>query len=253
MMQIKAMSPIGRNAAQEIEKKVIVNSPLKHRFLTGSNSHDAALIGIGGTPYRPDHYLSRKIYFAIIFLARYVSLKVCKETLMGAGRRQAADEILRVRAENWPEAVTPIAHLMVRVFRFGNLVLDNATRQVAAHGLTLTEFEALATLRGAPPPHALAPTDLYGAVLISSGGLTKVLYALQARNLITRAEAGTDRRSKPVRLTPKGRALAERAMADVLRTDGELISSGLSQAEIERLTRLLRKLLATLEPRDSDT
>ena len=172
---------------------------------------------------------------------------------MGAGRCQTADEILRVRAENWPEAVTPIAHLMVRIFRFGNLVLENATRQAAANGLTLTEFEVLATLRGVPPPHELVPTDLYGAVLISSGGLTKVLHALQKRRLITRAEGEADRRSKPVRLTAKGRALAERAMADVLRTDGELISSGLAEAEIERLTRLLRKLLATLEPGESST
>lgn len=167
---------------------------------------------------------------------------------MSAGHRQTADDILRARAESWPEAVTPITQLMVRIFRFSNLVLDNATHQMAAHGLTFTEFEVLVTLRGAPPPHELAPTDLYGAVLISSGGLTKVLHALERRNLITRGKGRTDRRSKPVRLTAKGRSLAERAMAGVVRSDGELVSRGLSEAEVVRMTRLLRKLLATLEP-----
>lgn len=169
---------------------------------------------------------------------------------MSARRRQSADEILRARAQNWPEVATPIAHLMVRTFRFSSLVLGNATREVAAHGLTFAEFEVLVTLRNAPPPHELAPTELFGAILMSSGGLTKVLHALEERNLITRGKDQADRRSKPARLTAKGRALAERAMAAVVRSDGDMISRALSPAEIERLTRLLRKLLATLEPGD---
>lgn len=171
---------------------------------------------------------------------------------MGAGRRQTADDILQARAESWPEAVTPITQLMVRIFRLSNLVLDNATRRMAAHSLSITEFGILAALRGSPPPHELAPTELYGAVLISSGGLTKVLYALGTRALVARGSSRADRRVKPVRLTAKGRALVERAMADVVRSDGELIACGLSDAEIDRLTRLLRKLLATLEPAASD-
>src|SRR5262249_62125986 len=98
---------------------------------------------------------------------------------MRADRRQTADEILSARAKNWPEAVTPIAHLMERVFRFSNLVVENATREAAGHGLTLTEFEVLASLRNAPPPHELTPPDLYGAGLISSGGPTWPLHSLE--------------------------------------------------------------------------
>lgn len=162
--------------------------------------------------------------------------------------RQAADVILRSMAAHWPEAVTPITHLMMRVYRLSSLVLDNASSQVAMHGLTFTEFEVLAALRGMAPPHELVPTDLYRAVLISSGGLTKVLYALQEKGLVARSAGGSDKRSKPVRLTARGRALVERVMADVLRSDGALIGSGLSDGEIAQLTKLLRKLLTTLEP-----
>jgi DNA-binding MarR family transcriptional regulator len=171
---------------------------------------------------------------------------------MRGDRRQTADEILRARAENWPEAVTPVTRLMVRMFRASSLILENAARVRAAHGLGFKEFEVLVTLRGVPPPHELPPTELYGAVLISSGGLTKVLHALEERNLITRGEGRTDRRSKPVRLTAKGRALAERTLTDVVRSDGELIFRALSQAELERLIGLLRKLLGSLEPTGSD-
>jgi DNA-binding MarR family transcriptional regulator len=166
---------------------------------------------------------------------------------MDADRRPTADELLTVRAVNWPEAVTSMSHLMVRLFRFSSLVRDNAARRVAAHALSFTEFEVLVTLRSAAPPHELAPTDLYGAVLITSGGLTKVLHGLETRGLITRSEGDVDRRSKPVRLTARGRALAERVMADVMENDRELIAGGLNEAEVERLTRLLRKLLVRLE------
>ena len=130
--------------------------------------------------------------------------------------------------------MTPIAQLMVRIYRVGGLIHANSMALPATHGLSLAEFEVLVTLRSVPPPHELMPTDLYGAVLMSSGGLTKVLYGLEKRGLITRAEGKADRRSKPVRLTAKGRVLAERAMADVLESAGKLIMSGLSKSEMER-------------------
>ena len=166
---------------------------------------------------------------------------------MQTNRRQAVDERLKKRSQNWPEAVTPISHLMVRIYRVGGLIHDNSMACAAAHGLTFAEFEVLATLRGVPAPNELRPTELYSAVLMSSGGLTKVLHGLEQRRLITRPEGKSDRRNKPVRLTTKGRVLAECAMADVLQSAQKLILSGLSQSEVERSTRLLRKLLAALE------
>ncbi len=162
-------------------------------------------------------------------------------------RRLPIDERLKIRAQHWPEAVTPIAHLMMRVYRLAGLVNGSSMKQAAAHGLAFAEFEVLVTLRGMPPPNELMPTDLYGATLMSSGGLTKVLRGLEHRGLITRPEGQADRRNKPVRLTAKGRTLAERAMADVLETSRKLIMSGLSDSEVERMTRLLRKLLDALE------
>jgi DNA-binding MarR family transcriptional regulator len=170
---------------------------------------------------------------------------------MPAGHRRTADDLLKARAVNWPEAVTPVSRLLVCMFRFGTLVRDNAARAVAAHEISFTEFEVLITLRSTSPPHELAPTELYGAVLITSGGLTKVLHALERRKLIARGEGETDRRSKPVRLTAKGRALAERAMVDVIRSDGELIAGAISPADLERMTRLLHTLLTRFESNDT--
>jgi DNA-binding MarR family transcriptional regulator len=161
---------------------------------------------------------------------------------------QSAHELLQSRAENWPEAATPISQLMVRVDRLASLVRNHATAQVDRYGLTLFEFEVLVALRGVPPPHQLVPTDLYNVVPISSGGLTKVLHGLQRRGLVSRAQNKQDRRSKPIRLTAKGRDTVEWAMEDVLKSDTKLISKGLSDGELAELIGLLRKLLGTIEP-----
>jgi len=47
---------------------------------------------------------------------------------------------------------------------------------------------------------------------------------------------------------PRGRALGELVMADVLGSDAALICSGASVGEVTTLTGRLRKLLVTIEP-----
>jgi DNA-binding MarR family transcriptional regulator len=168
---------------------------------------------------------------------------------MGANRRLTAHDLLQSRTRDWPEAVSPVMRLMVMLFRLSDLALANAKAAMAAHELRFSEFEVLAALRGAPPPHELTPTDLYGALLISSGGLTKVLASLQRRRLVSRPAAGDDKRSRPVRLTATGRALAERTMTDVARVDGEFIARGLAPADVDGLAALLEKQLAAVEGR----
>ena len=51
-----------------------------------------------------------------------------------------------------------------------------------------------------------------------------------------------------MRLTPAGKALAERTVAAVQASDEELFSKALSTPEMARLSALLRKLLLKIEP-----
>jgi DNA-binding MarR family transcriptional regulator len=162
--------------------------------------------------------------------------------------RYPADKLLAIKRKHWPESVTAVGEFMVRVYRLNSLMQDSVAELIAAHDLSFMEFEVLITLRGVAPPYEMIPTELYPAILISSGGLTKVLNALQERGLITRAEGAADKRSKPVRLTAKGRTLAERVMAEVLDSGQKMILGGLSETEVDRATRILHKLLTTLEP-----
>jgi DNA-binding MarR family transcriptional regulator len=161
--------------------------------------------------------------------------------------RHTAEELLVRMRKNWPKAIAPIAEVLLRVYRLNDLARANAQKQASRYGLSLTDFAVLAALRSAPPPCELSPTELYSAVLISSGGLTKVLYGLERRGLISRVADDADRRSRRVRLTPEGRALAERTVATLQESGEGLFGKVLSPSEMARLASLLRKVLLALE------
>jgi DNA-binding MarR family transcriptional regulator len=161
--------------------------------------------------------------------------------------RHTAEEALARTKKNWPKAATLTAEVMLRIYRMNDLMRANVQRLSSRHGLSLTDADVLAALRRAPPPHELSPTELYSAVLISSGGLTKVLHSLDQRGLISRVADDKDRRSRRVRLTPAGRALVERTHVTVGESDEALFSGALSTTETARLAALLRKLLLAIE------
>ena len=56
---------------------------------------------------------------------------------------------------------------------------------------------------------ALSPTELYDAMLFSSGGMTKVLNKLEERNLIKREPSLNDKRSTLICLTLQGETLVK--------------------------------------------
>jgi DNA-binding MarR family transcriptional regulator len=162
--------------------------------------------------------------------------------------RHTAEESLARMRKNWPKAATAVVEVCLCAYRLTDLARANAQRMTIRHGLSLTEIDVLGALRRAPPPHELSPTELYSAVLISSGGLTKVLHCLDRRSLIDRVADDKDRRSRRVRLTQAGRELTERTVAAMHASQEELFSGALSTAEMARLATLLRKLLVAIEP-----
>lgn len=166
-------------------------------------------------------------------------------------RRRRHADFLATRRIHWPASITPVAQLMTAVFRLSDLTLRASSGRVATLGLTFSEFEVLATLRGFPSAARLTPGELSAAILLTSGGLTKVLRTLEEKGLVLRPDGAADRRSKPVALTAKGRRLVEKAMAEILRADTELIEGAIASRELETLNRLLAKALDAAE-RDAE-
>lgn len=89
-------------------------------------------------------------------------------------------------------------------------------------------------------------TELFQALMISSGGLTDRLRRLADNGLIAREACKADGRSLMVRLTAKGKSLIDQAFAEDMLIERAMLRA-LGKAEREQLAYLLAKLLADLE------
>ncbi|MBK1649020.1 MarR family winged helix-turn-helix transcriptional regulator [Rhabdochromatium marinum] len=158
-----------------------------------------------------------------------------------------ADTLMQLCAENWPELHGPTQQFIVYLNRVGQLGINEAAQVMRVQGLSLGEFDVLASLRRTAPPHRLSPTQLHCATLITSGGLTKLLYQLEARGLVERQVHAGDKRSKLVLLTTAGKALVESTMAQVIACDQRWLNAALDENELAQLNQLLGKVLAVLE------
>jgi DNA-binding MarR family transcriptional regulator len=112
-------------------------------------------------------------------------------------------------------------------------------------GLHIGDLHVLLALRRSGKPYELRPTDLFRALLVTSGAMTKRVARLQEGGFILRVSANDDGRSELVRLTAKGLSTADRGITEITRGVASVTEqSGLTKTEIATLDRCLRKLLA---------
>jgi DNA-binding MarR family transcriptional regulator len=159
------------------------------------------------------------------------------------------DHVDRVRAQ-WARARPDLDTWPVAVIaRLGRAVayLDAGINAAfAEYGLTRNSWDVLASLRRTGPPHRLSPTELYRALMRTSGAMTHRLAELEGSGLVTRVPNPADGRGLLVELTPDGVALVDRLAALHLANERTLLSP-LDQQEQETLAGLLRKLLRDFE------
>jgi DNA-binding MarR family transcriptional regulator len=132
-----------------------------------------------------------------------------------------------------------------RISRLAHLLAPELDLVFADYGLTGGEFDVLAALRRAGPPCRLTPTALRKALLLSSGGMTKRLAALENRGLVRREAPAGDRRLRAVTLTPEGRHLVDAVLPDHIANEERLLRD-LNASERRELARLLQKLAVAL-------
>jgi DNA-binding MarR family transcriptional regulator len=137
-----------------------------------------------------------------------------------------------------------------RILRLARLLERRREALLAPHGLSLWSFDVLATLRRQPPPHQLTPTELYGALMLSSGAMTNRIDRLEADGLVERHRETTDRRSVLVRLTARGAQLVEAVLPEILGSERERLERCTTREERELLAGLLRRQLLALDAGD---
>jgi DNA-binding MarR family transcriptional regulator len=163
-------------------------------------------------------------------------------------RRRTSEELLHLFQENWPEGYSAAEEVMLRLYHAALRHTEEMHRFLAPFDLTTIEFVTLRVLRREPEPHVMTPSALHETLVVSPGGMTKILKQLEAKGLVSRRGDAADKRSTLVELTPHGKAAIETAQSAVREFDCALLDRTLNEREQQRLAQLLRKLLMTLEP-----
>jgi DNA-binding MarR family transcriptional regulator len=162
--------------------------------------------------------------------------------------RDEVDDLVAGWRVERPDLDLEPLHVLSRVSRLARH-LDRARRTAfAAHGLETWEFDVLSALRRQGPPYQLSPGSLLRATLVTSGTMTNRIDRLAEGGLVRRLPDPQDKRGVLVKLTDRGKAVADSALTDLLEQERGLLT-GLDASERELLAALLRMLLS---PFDAD-
>jgi len=110
------------------------------------------------------------------------------------------------------------------------------------YDLIHSEIDVLAALYFNNEEHRMTPTELYDAMIFSSGGMTKILKKLQDRKLIIRQRSKKDKRSQDVLITEEGKEIILECVDSTSKRLSDFFNV-LNQKEKASLQSILQKLI----------
>jgi DNA-binding MarR family transcriptional regulator len=149
------------------------------------------------------------------------------------------DEAARQWGERW-DGVPPM-HAVTSLMRVQQLVIGRLDAILKPHGLTFARYEALVLLtfssRGSLPLGKMGER-----LQVHPTSVTSIVRRLEAAGLINRQPHPDDGRAVLAEITPKGRALVERATKDLVAADFGL--EALDVPALRELSEILRPVRA---------
>lgn len=161
-------------------------------------------------------------------------------------KNDRVDELRAEWARERPDIDTSPVAVVARIGRAARFFDNGMDDYFAHHGISRPSWDILATLRRSGPPFRLSPTDLYRAVMRTSGAMTRRIDTLERAGWVTRTPDPADRRGIVVALTPEGLALVDAVAKGHVENERKLIAP-LTETEQETLADLLKKLLLAFE------
>ncbi|AJR06530.1 transcriptional regulator [Photobacterium gaetbulicola] len=161
-------------------------------------------------------------------------------------KQETVANILKNIEQNWPESFEQHSPPILRIHRLHDYLQQDLAQVIEQYALQSADFGVLATLRRGGEPFCLSPTELYSSMLLSSGGLTKVLTRVTKAGWVERVDNPEDKRSKLVQLTVAGRVLIDEIIQELHRNNQRKLTA-LSKEEQQQLDALLAKMLTAWE------
>lgn len=136
-------------------------------------------------------------------------------------------EIVRTTIRTWqaerPDLDFASMDTVLRLATAAKLVVERSEAALAPLGISLGEFDVLATVRRHGAGAVLTPAEIAELAMVSPSGLTNRMNRLEAAGLLVRTMDPSDRRRFLVSLTRDGTRLADRAVAVLADLDDQLV------------------------------
>jgi len=156
------------------------------------------------------------------------------------------DEIQQAWTEQLPGAPVASIGVFSRVWRISKLMSEDRRRTMERLGMDVGTRDLLATLRRAGEPYRLRPSEIARRAGVTPAAVSQWVARCEAQGLVRRSRGDEqDGRVVTVALTADGLRAVERVVGDLLAHEDDLVS-GLSAEEVDQLSALLRRLLASL-------
>jgi DNA-binding MarR family transcriptional regulator len=160
-----------------------------------------------------------------------------------------AEDIATSWARERPD-LDPLDYLLpIYLIRIGRIVEragDHKWKRTL--GISASELRVLLALRRAGGEYSRRPTDLFKALLVTSGAMTKTIDRLERLKLVKRRPDPDDKGGFLIFLTSKGKGIADTAMSEI--ADASVVSKSrltLSRQERKLLIKLCEHVLQDFE------
>lgn len=144
--------------------------------------------------------------------------------------------------------------LAIYLMRLGTIIERSFDRLCnERYGISGSDMRVLFALRRGGPPYVKRPTDLFRALLVTSGAITKKVDRLAALDMVERLQDPGHQGGFLVCLTKKGVRVADQ-MVETLATESVIAPAmqQLSKAERQQGSRFALSVLSSLETLQSD-
>jgi len=161
---------------------------------------------------------------------------------LGALEHDDFDDHAAWAVGEWPDLDPDVETIVSRVGHADRYIERASVDTLATLGLTHGELKVLLRLSRGKRSHGKMAKDL----LVSTGTMTNRLDKLEAAGIVARHPDPDDRRGVIVELTESGRKVLDSYVTIQGRRERQLLSE-MSPEDRRELTRLLRKLLSSIE------
>ncbi|QYK01034.1 MarR family winged helix-turn-helix transcriptional regulator [Shewanella psychrotolerans] len=156
------------------------------------------------------------------------------------------DNLVAQWAKEKPQLDTLPMAILGRMMRLFKHIEADISACHKKFGLTMGEFDVLATIRRSGKPYSLTPSDLLSSMMLTSGAMTNRIDKLESKGLIVRTHCTQDRRSVKVALSVEGLAVIDTVIEAHVAIQLKL-TQGLSAEDKVLLNSLFKQWLRQFE------